>query len=109
MCGQWPRWTGDWAKYVHESNIWSMLLPAPGRYTWPILFFVSLPSSWSFFLAPKVVMPISFRSSSVRVTNVGRSISWRTKISAYLRVGCYAELKTLNLLTSRGPGSPAGP
>ena len=45
---------------------------------------VSLASKSSFFLAPKVGIPISFSSSSVSVAKVGRSISWRTKISAYL-------------------------
>ena len=46
---------------------------------------VSLASRRSFFLAPKVGIPISFSSSSVRVAKVGRSISWRTNMSAYLR------------------------
>ena len=50
----------------------------------PSFFLVSLASRSNFFLAPKVGIPISFNSSSVSVANVGRSISWRTKISAYL-------------------------
>ena len=45
---------------------------------------VSRASKSSFFLAPKVGIPISFSSSSVRVAKVGKSISWRTNMSAYL-------------------------
>ena len=57
-------------------------------YAGPSFFLVSLASKRSFFLAPKVGIPISFNSSSVRVAKVGRSISWRTKMSAYLCFHC---------------------
>ena len=53
-------------------------------YETPYFFFVSLASSSSFFLAPKVGMPISLSSSSVRVAKVWRSTSCRRKTSVYL-------------------------
>ena len=43
-----------------------------------------LAKNWRRFLAPKVWIPISLKSSSVRVAKVRKSISWRTNMSEYL-------------------------